>query len=91
MLVSTKQRHNILKSRKEALDLKIRDNELEIIQKTKYLGARINNSISWKEIEIETLSTKVSRAIGFLKHPKPLPRQETLMTLCKGIVEPHFR
>ena len=33
MLVSTKQKHNILKSRNEDLDLKIRDNELEIIQK----------------------------------------------------------
>ena len=28
MLVSTKQKHNILKSRNEDLDLKIRDNEL---------------------------------------------------------------
>ena len=38
MLVSTKQKYNILKSRNEDLDLKICDNELEIIQKTKYLG-----------------------------------------------------
>ena len=33
MLVSTKQKHNILKSRNEDFDFKIRDNELEIIQK----------------------------------------------------------
>ena len=31
MLISTKQKHNILKSRNKDLDLKIRDNELEII------------------------------------------------------------
>ena len=64
MLVSTKQKHNILKSRNEDLDLKIRDNELEIIQKTKYLGVQIDNSLNWKE-HIKTVSTKVSRAIGF--------------------------
>ena len=90
MLVSTKQKHNILKSRNEDLNLKIRDNDLEIIQKTKYPGVQIDNSLNWKE-HIKTVSTKVSRAIGFLKHAKTFLRQETLKALCTGIVEPHFR
>ena len=64
MLVSTKQKHNILKSCNEDLNFKIRDNELEIIQKTKYLGVQIDNSLNWKE-HIKTVSAKVSRAIGF--------------------------
>ena len=76
MLVSTKQKHNILKSRNEGLDFKIRDNELEKIKKTKYLGVQIDNSLNWKE-HIKTVSTKVSRAIGFLKHAKTFLRQET--------------
>ena len=42
MLISTKQKHKSLKSRNEALDLKIRDNELEVVQKTKYLGVQID-------------------------------------------------
>ena len=90
MLVSTKQKHNILNSRSEDLDFKIRDNDLEIIQKTKYLGVQIDNSLIWKE-HIKTVSTKVSRAIGFLKHAKTFLPQETLKTLYRGIVEPHFR
>ena len=49
MLVFTKQQHNILKSRNEDLDLKIRDNELEIIQKTKYLGVQIDNSLTHQD------------------------------------------
>ena len=49
MLVFTKQQHNILKSRNEDLDLKIRDNEVEIIQKTKYLGVQIDNSLTHKD------------------------------------------
>ena len=89
MLVATKQKHNILKGRNEDLDLKIRDNELEIIQKTKYLGVLIDNSLNWKE-HTKTVSSKVSRAIGFLKHDKTFLRQETLMTLYTEIVEPHF-
>ena len=75
MLVSTKQKHNILKSRNGDLDLKIRDNELEVIQKTKYLGVQIDNSLNWKE-HIKTVSTKVSRAIGFLNLAKTFLRQE---------------
>ena len=37
MLISTKQKHNSLKSQSEALELKICDSELEVVQKTKYL------------------------------------------------------
>ena len=90
MLVSTKQMHNILKSRNEDLHLKLRDNELEIIQETKYLGVQIDNSLNWKE-HIKTVSTKVSRAIGFPKHAKAFLPQETLKTLYTDIVEPHLR
>ena len=90
MLVATKQKHNILNSRNDDLDLKIRDNDLEIIQETKYLGVQIDNSLNWKE-HIKIVSTKVSRAIGFLKHAKTILGQETLKILYTGIVEPHFR
>ena len=38
MLISTKQKGSSLTSRNEALELKIRENELEVVQKTKYLG-----------------------------------------------------
>ena len=37
-LISIKQKHNSLESRNEALELKIRDNGLEVVQKTKYLA-----------------------------------------------------
>ena len=90
MLISTKQKHKILKNRDEDLKLKIRKKELEVIQKTKYLGVTIDNSLNWKE-HIKTVSTKVSKAIGFLRHSKTFLPQETLKTLYKGIVEPHFR
>ena len=61
-----------------------------MIQKSKCLGAVIDNSLNWKE-HIKNVSAKVSKAIGFLKHAKAFQPQETLKTLYTGIVEPHFR
>ena len=59
MLVSSKQRHNILNDNNEVLKLKIHDNELEVVKKTKYLGLQIDCSLDWKE-QIKAVSAKVS-------------------------------
>ena len=90
MLISTKQKCSSLRSRNEALELKIRDNELVVVQKTKYLGVQIDCSLDGKE-QISAVATKVSRAIGFLRHAKSFLPKASLKTLYTGIVEPHFR
>ena len=90
MLISTKQKSSSLRSRNEALELKIRENELEVVQKTKYLGVQIDCNLDWKE-QIRAVSTKVSRAIGFLRHAKSFLPMASLKTLYTGIVEPHCR
>ena len=83
MLTSTKQKQNSLKSQNKDLDLKIRDNDLEVVKKTKYLGAQIDCSLNWKE-QIKAVSSKVSRAVGFLRHAKSFLPKETLQTLYTG-------
>ena len=90
MLISTKPKHKTLENQGESLKLKIRDNELEVVQKSKYLGIQIDNNLDRKE-HIQTVSSKVSRGVGFLKHAKSLLPEETLKTMYTGIVEPHFR
>ena len=90
MLISTKQKGSSLRSRNEALELKIRDNELVVIQRTKYLGVQIDCSLDWKE-QINAVATKVSRVIGFLRYAKPFLPKASLKTFYTGIVEPHFR
>ena len=90
MLITTKQKRNILKDTNLDLDLNLRESELEVVQKTKYLGVQIDCSLDWKE-QINAVSAKVSRAVGFLKHAKNFLPRETLKTLYTGIVEPHFR
>ena len=90
MLISTKPMHKTLENQEESLKLKIRDNELELVQKSKYLVVQIDNNLDWKE-HLQTVSSKVSRGVGFLKHAKSLLPGETLKTVNTGIVEPHFR
>ena len=90
MLIATKPKHRTLNNAAEKLHLKIRGSELDLVNKTKYLGVHVDNSLDWKE-HIKTVSTKVSRAIGFLKHAKNILPIASLKTLYSSIVEPHFR
>ena len=64
MLISTEPKHKTLKNQGESLKLKIRNDELDVEQKTKYLGVQTDSKLDWKE-HIKTVSSKVSRAIGF--------------------------
>ena len=89
MLISIKPKPKALKSKNESLRLKIHVDELEVVQKSKYLGVQIDNSLDWKE-HIKVTSSKVSKAVGFLRHAKPFLPEETLKTLYTGIIEPHF-
>ena len=90
MLLSTKQRKNTFKSRNETYHLKIRGNELQDATKSKYLGVVIDCSLDWRE-QIQSISSKVSRAIGFLTYAHSFLPMETVIALYRGIVEPHFR
>ena len=54
--------------------------ELEMIQKTKYFGVEIDNSLNWKE-HIKTVPAKALRAIGFLRHANTFLPLETIKTV----------
>ena len=68
----------------------IGDSQIEIVEKTKYLGIQLDQHLVWDE-HTRLLRAKVSRAIGFLKYAKTILPQETLSQIYRGIVEPHFR
>ena len=65
MRISTTQKHSILKGQNEDYKLKIRENELEVVNKANFLGLQIDYFLDWKE-QIEAFSAKVSRAVEFL-------------------------
>ena len=51
--------------------------------------SRCQCSLDWKD-HIKVMSSKVPRAIDFLKHVRNFFPQDALKTLYTGIVEPHF-
>ena len=71
------------------LEIGIQGTELEVVQNINYFGVQVDKTLSWRE-HIKTISSKVSRAIGFLKHARSFLPEESLRTLYTGIVEPHF-
>ena len=89
MLIFTKPKLKALKSKNESLRLKIQVDKLEVVQNTKYLGVQIDDSLDWKEHNKVT-SSKVSKALKFLRHVKPFLSEETLKTLYTRIIETHF-
>ena len=90
MLISTKQKHTILRNQDLKLSLIIGDHELEVVDTTMYLGLQIDNSLDWK-YHVSVIFTKVSKAVGFLKHAKSILPLEAFNKLYAGIVELHFR
>ena len=89
MLISTKLKYKALQIQNHAFHMNVKCKELDTVVNTRYLGVNIDSSLDWKE-HIKVLSSKVSRAIGFLKHARNFVPQDTLKTFYTGIVEPHF-
>ena len=48
MLVSTKAKRNVLNMSNQNLQIKIHGTELEAVNKIKYLGVKVDNSLDWK-------------------------------------------
>ena len=90
MLICTKNKHKLLEGTGESLCLKIRDNDLALVENTKYLGVQVDNSLDWKE-HFKSVSTTVSRAVGLFKYAKRFLPQTSLKTLYTSIIEPHCR
>ena len=58
MRITSMQKRNVLRSSNQNLELNIRNNELDVAQKTKYLGVPIDCSLDLKE-QRKPVSAKV--------------------------------
>ena len=90
MLICTKPKRQKLKMAGGNLCLNIRGNDLDVMQKVKYLGVQVDDSLDWKD-QIKAISSKVSKALGLLKHAKKFLPASSLRSLYLSIVDPHFR
>ena len=89
MVISSKQKEKHLAKNHGKLSKKIQDEQIDNVLTAKYLGIQVDRNLNWKG-HIKALSSKISRATGFLKHDKSFLTRDTLKTLYTGIVEPHF-
>ena len=89
MVISTKQKLAVLKSRNEQLNLHIHDNDLDSVQSIKYLGVHIDNTLDWKKYAQELLQ-KISRSLGLIKYAKRFLPLESLINLYTGLVDHIF-
>ena len=56
----------------------------------KYLGVIIDETLSW-DMQIDSISKKVRKNIGVIKHVRDSVPKESLTLLYKTLVEPYFR
>ena len=90
MLVCTKVKNKILDRSNHSLQVKIRETELEVVNKTKYLGVQIDKNLDWKD-HVRAVSTKVCKGIGLLKHARSFLPHTAIKGLYTSCIEPHFR
>ena len=87
-LIATNPLNKVLNNSAKNLKLEILRSELGVVTNTRYLGAQVDND--WNG-SIKVISSKVSRASGFLKYAKNILSIASVKALYTSIVEPHFR
>ena len=90
MLICTKPMHQNLKIALDNLCLNVRGNDLDVVQKVKYLAVQVDSSLDWED-QIKAISSKVSKVLGLLKHAKKFLPESSLRSLYLSRVERHFR
>ena len=90
MLICSKSKQRALIDCNEKLVIKVKGENLMIVEKIKYLGVKIDQNLELKE-HFKYVSSKVARAIGFLKCTKNFIPRNRLNKLYRSIVELYFR
>ena len=90
IIIGSKPKIKKLKNNLSALpSFRVGGEEIDLINKTKYLGAVIDNCLTW-ESHISVIQKKISRAIGLLKYARNFVQTGTLINLYRSIIELHF-
>ena len=90
MLITKKQKKTYLTASNQALQPSNREEHIEVICHSKYLGVQIDENLTWKN-QIKSITERASPAIGFLKYAKHFLPEAIVKTLYTSIVEPHFQ
>ena len=71
------------------INIVIGENEVKQVLATKSLGVIIDKNLCWKE-HIDSISTRVSKAIGMIRRAKPYVKADTLKLMYQSLVLPYF-
>ena len=71
------------------LNIKLGDETIKRVTMSKSLGMYLDEDLSWNE-HVDYIARKISSAVGGLKQVRPFVTQETLLTIYKSIILPHF-
>ena len=77
------------KLKKRSIDLKINDTPVEEKQTTKYLGAFIDNKLSWKN-QIQHTNTKIAKGIGLISKIRYYVNETCLKNLYYSFIQSHI-
>ena len=89
----------VIGSRKKVKDIQtsamkpsfvIRDEDILMIEHTKYLGVHVDQYLNW-DVHIAEVIEKKSRALGMIRHAKQYLPVNILQTMYRSMVEPYFR
>ena len=76
------------KREKRKVNIKIEDQNIEQVSKTKFLGVIIDEQLNWKE-RILYISNKISKAIGVIIKARPLGKK-ALLSLYYSMIYPYL-
>ena len=69
MVISTKQKEKRLTRNNKELPMKIQEEPIDNVLITKCLGIQMDRNLDWKS-HMKALLSKISKALGLLKHAK---------------------
>ena len=90
MLIGSRPNPKKVSHKKVSPTFVIDDSQIEIIDKTKYLGVQLDQHLSWY-LHVGFVCAKISRGLGLLKYAKKLLPHEAFSHIYRGIIELHFR
>ena len=70
--------------------LLIPDEDILMIEHTKYLGVHVDQCLNW-DVHIAEVIKKISRALGMIRHAKQYLPLSILQAMYRSMVEPYFR
>ena len=74
---------------KPSVNLKIDNENLSEVEKTKFLGVMIDNKLTWK-YHVNYIAGKIARGIGILIKARAYLKKETMITLYYSFIYPYY-